>query len=114
MSFLLRWLDLKRDRRAVGLRPHRDLVLAVAYDRAYDRVLAAVDATLGAHVALDDRPGGTIEAAFGLINSERVRCTLHARDAGTTEIRIEAFFAAGTSRPRSEAVDALADELARG
>ena len=113
MSFLLRWLDLKRDRKDVGLRPHREFVVPLPYDRAYEHVLQAIDRTLGAHVAVDDRSGGTIEAAFGLVNSERVRCTLRA--AGPhTEIRIEAFFPAGGSRGRSEAVDALAAALQRG
>lgn len=113
MSFLRRWLDLKRDRRAVGLRPHREFVLPDAYERAYDRVLAAIDRTLGAHVARDDRAGGTIEAAFGLVNSERVRCSLRARDANNTEVRIEAFFAAGAARRHSLAVDTLAAALQR-
>lgn len=112
MSFLLRWLDLKRDRRPVGLHPHREFVMNVDYDRAYDRILAAMERTLGANVALDDRRGGTVEAAFGLVNSERVRCTLRATGAARTEVCVEAFFPAGSARPNSAAVDALADALA--
>lgn len=113
MSFLLRWLDLKRDRKEVGLHPHREIVVRLPYDRAYERVLEAIDRTLGAHVALDDRRGGTIEAAFGLVNSERVRCTLCAAGPESTQIRMEAFFPAGSTRRRSEAVEALAAALER-
>jgi hypothetical protein len=113
MSFFLRWLNLAKDRRRVGLRPHRDLELDSGYDVAYDRVLRAIELALGAYVSIDDRRGGTIEAAFGLVNNERVRCTLQPIDDSRTAVRIEAFFPAGaTVRDRSPAVEALADMLA--
>ena len=113
MSFIARWLNLAKDRRRVGLRPHSDVVLAAGYDAAYDSVLSAIELALGAYVAIDDRRGGLIEAAFGLVNNERVRCTLSRIDDSNTSVRIEAFFPAGASvRERSRAVDALADYLA--
>jgi hypothetical protein len=115
MSFLLRWLNLSQDRRRVGLRPHRDVEVAAPYDEAYDRVLAAIERALGAYVATDDRAGGTVEAAFGLVNNERVRCTLRPTASDRTTVRIEAFFPAGaTVRERSLAVEALAEMLERG
>jgi hypothetical protein len=113
MSFLLQWLFAK-PRRKVGLRPHRDVQLALDFESAYDRTLQGIERALGAYVSIDDRAGGFIEAAFGLVNNERVRCYLERIDATHTAIRIEAFFPAGLSVPdRSLAVDALADMLAR-
>lgn len=115
MSFIRRWLNLAQDRQRVGLRPHRDVMLPLEYDAAYDRVLAAIESALGAYVAIDDRRGGTIEAAFGLVNNERVRCTLERGSGAATAVRIEAFFPAGSAvRERSAAVDALAGALERG
>jgi hypothetical protein len=112
MSFIARWLNLARDRRRVGLRPHRDVNLTLEYDAAYERVLRAVEGVLGAHVAIDDRPGGSIEAAFGLVNNERVRCTLTRVDDANTAVRVEAFYPAGAAvHERSLAVDAMADHL---
>ncbi|HEY1654137.1 MAG TPA: hypothetical protein VGF86_03380 [Candidatus Tumulicola sp.] len=112
MSFLRRWLDLAKDRKRVGLRPHRDVIVDAPYEAAYDRVLEAAEFVLGASVASRDRGSGTIEASFGLVNSERVRCTLQSIDDRRTAIRVEAFFPAGAApRERSLAVEALADAL---
>ncbi len=112
MSFIARWLRLRDDRQKVGLRPHRDVALAFGYDAAYNEVLRAIERALGAYLAIDDRRGGFIEAAFGLVNNERVRCTLTRIDDSNTAVRIEAFFPAGASvHERSRAVEALADHL---
>ena len=112
MSFIARWLNLGKERQSVGLRPHRDVELLAPYDEAYDRVLRGVEAALGAYVSVDDRRGGTIEAGFGLVNNERVRCTLQRVAEDRTRASIEAYFPAGSSvRQNSRAVDALADYL---
>lgn len=112
MSFIARWLNLAKDRQAIGLRPHRDCDLGLGYDAAFDCVVRGIDEVLGAYVSASDRAGGAIEAAFGLVNNERVRCTLHSLDDGRTRVRIEAFFPAGaTVREDSLAVDALANYL---
>ena len=112
MGFIARWLDLATGRQKVGLRPHRDVELALGYDAAFDRVLRGIDRVLGAHVATDDRRGGLVEAAFGLVNNERVRCSLRKVDAAHTAVRIEAFFPVGAIvHDRSPAVDALANYL---
>lgn len=114
MISLLKWLGLRKPAAAVGLRPHRDVELPVDYDAAYARVLSAIELTLGANVTVDDRRRGFIEAAFGLVNSERVRCTFERLDTACTRVRVEAFFPAGAIVPsHSRAVDALADALER-
>jgi hypothetical protein len=114
VSFILRWLGLGAAQPGVGLHPRRDVALALPYDAAFDGVLDAIDRVLGANVAACDRKAGTIEAAFGLVNSERVRCSVQRADAGRTAVRIEAYFPAGAEVPaRSRAVDALAESLER-
>jgi len=114
MSFLLKWLRTETTAK-IGLRPHRDVTLELAYDAAYTRVLETIDAVLGANVTIDDRRGGTIEAGFGLINSERVRVNLERVSETSTLARVEAFYTAGATIPdRSSAVEALADALEAG
>lgn len=114
MSFLLRWLRPETSAK-VGLRPHREVTLALHYDAAYTRVLEALDAALGANVTIDDRRTGLIEAGFGLINSERVRVSLERSGESSTLVRIEAFYAAGVAVPeKSRSVEALADALEAG
>jgi len=113
MSFIMRWLGLGKPAPSIGLRPHRDVDLPLDYDAAYARILSAIELTLGASVVIDDRRAGFVEAAFGIVNSERVRCTLERVDASKTHVRIEAFFPAGAMiQSNSRAVDALADSLA--
>ncbi|MBV8148003.1 MAG: hypothetical protein JO092_02795 [Candidatus Eremiobacteraeota bacterium] len=112
MSFILRWLGLSAPKSAVGLHPRRDLELPLGYDVAHARVLAAIERTLGATVSCDDVAAGRVEARFGVVNNERIVCTLERLDDARTAVRIEAYFLAGTAVPaRSQAVDALADTL---
>lgn len=111
MSFIARWLNLAKDRRPVGLRPHREVEIDAGFDEVYERVVRAVEVALGAYVAASD-PSGVVEAAFGLVNNERVRCTLAAAGAARTAVRIEAYFPAGAKiREHSQAVDVLARYL---
>ncbi len=104
---------LKRDSR-LGLRPHREVVLDVGIDIAYDRTLDAFTTILGANVSIADRATHTIEAGFGLVNQERIRATMESENPTHTRVRIEAMYPAGVSpHQRSTAVDALADALSR-
>ena len=108
MSFLLKWLRPDTSSR-VGLRPHRNVELPLGFEAAYELCLKEIEATLGANVYIDDRTGRLIEAGFGLINNERIRCNFDVLDATHTNVRIEAFFPAGNAVPeKSAAVDALA------
>jgi hypothetical protein len=114
VTFFLKWLGFGKPAPVIGLRPHRDVEVPLDYDSAYARVLSAIELTLGANVTIDDRRTGFLEAAFGLVNNERVRCSFERVDASRTRVRIEAFFPAGaTVQSRSAAVDALADTLSR-
>jgi hypothetical protein len=112
MKFLTRWLGLERPGARVGLRPHRDVEVALDYATAYARCRAAIDAVLGATVFVDDEKTGFLEAGFGLVNSERLRCSVSRIDDARTAIRIEAFFPAGVDVPEtSRNVDAMANAL---
>jgi hypothetical protein len=111
MSFIRKWLRPETSSR-IGLRPHRDVELAMPYDDAYERVRNEIERTLGATVYVDDRAGRMIEAGFGLVRSERLRCSFDVA-RGVTKVRIEAFFPAGATIPdKSTAVDALAQAIA--
>ncbi len=114
MSFFFKWLKPDTSSR-IGLRPHRVVELGVDYDAAYNRVLQAIEVTLGANVYVDDRKGRYIEAGFGLVNKERVRVTFENESPATTRVRVEAYFPAGAKVPeKSAAVDALANALEAG
>lgn len=108
------WLGWRREPVRVGLRPRRDVRVALSYEDAYARVLDLIERVLGANVYADDRGGGTIEAAFGLVRNERIRVTFERAGDRETHIRIEGLFPAGVEIPmHSRAVDALADALGR-
>ncbi len=112
MSFFLKWLRPETSSH-IGLRPHRTVEVPLGFDAAYERCIAAIETELGANVYIDDRNGRLLEAGFGLINNERVRCSFDVIDATHTNVRIEAFFPAGIAVPqRSRAVDALAAAIA--
>jgi hypothetical protein len=112
VSFILRWLDLRRQRRPVGLRPHGEVAVSASCEDTATRVRRAVADVLGAHVTSDD--GRTIEIAFGLVRSERLRCTLSPIDERQTHVRVEAVYPPGSPAPeRSLSVDALLAALGR-
>lgn len=107
---LLTWLGLQKATPIVGMRPHREIELAADIAQARERCLRALVEVAGANVQSDD--GRTIEAGFGIVNSERLRITLEPIDPATTQVRIEAFYPARLSPPpRSMAVDALTNAL---
>jgi hypothetical protein len=110
VSFILRWLDLRRQRRSVGLRPHGEVTVFANCEVTATRVRRAVADVLGAHVTSDD--GQTIEVAFGLVRSERLRCSLSSIDEQRTQVRVEAVYPPGSPVPeRSLSVDALLTAL---
>lgn len=114
LSRFLQFLGLERGPARVGLRPRRDVELALGADAAYERVLDAMERVLGANVYVNDRASAVIEAGFGLVNNERVRASIEARGTAASLVRVEALFRAGVEIPEtSRAVDALASALQR-
>jgi hypothetical protein len=114
LSVLFTWLlrKMRIDREPVGLRPHREFVAPVTRARAFALAVETIERTIGASIYRADEPAGTIEAAFGLVNHERLFVTLEAAGDEQTRIIVEAFYPAGLTRPqRSQAVEVLADTL---
>ncbi len=113
MAFLLKWLGLSADRTAVRLRPRREVEVDLDVAAAYGLCLSEIERTLGANVYVADANAGVIEAGFGVVRSERIRCTLEGIDGARTRASIEAIPPVGLEPPaRSHNVDALADALA--
>lgn len=109
-SSLLSWLGLGRPTPSVGLRPQSEFEIACSEPEARARCLEALVNVAGANVQSDE--GDSIEAGFGIVNSERLRIRIEALDATRTRIRIEALYPARLAPPpRSMAVDALARAL---
>ncbi len=103
---------LRPERAGLALRPHREFEVGVALATVFAQAHDVIEHTLGANVSYADVQRGTIEAAFGLVNHERLIVTLEALDAQRTHVVVEAFYPAGLQRPaRSQAVDVLADTL---
>ena len=79
-------------------------------DEARARCLKAIADVAGANVQRDS--GETIEAGFGIVNSERLTLRFEPIDPTHTRLRIEAFYPARLAPPpRSMAVDALTKAL---
>lgn len=100
------------ERTSVGMRPHREFTVEMERDAVFSRARDAIGRTLGASIVSEDERGGTIEAAFGLVNHERLLVTIETQDERHTRVVVEAFYPAGFKRPeRSQAVEVLADTL---
>lgn len=105
MSFILRWLGLTIERpTGIAVRPSRTIEVALPYEAAYDRCLQGLRDVAGANIAAADPAGGTIDASFGLINSERIACTVRRIDADRSQVTIESRRFAGTGLAKDSAV----------
>lgn len=105
MSFILRWLGLSVERPAgISVRPSRTIEVELPFEAAYARCLTGLRDVAGANIASADAAGGTIDANFGLINSERIGCTVRRLDAERAEVTIESRRFAGAGLPKDSAV----------
>ena len=98
-------------RKTAALHPSRSVELELPQAAAQERCRYGIEGVLGG-VVREERPG-TIEATFGLIDSERLTCTIASVDAVRSRVTIETrrLAHAGTPAP-SPYVSALADYLA--
>lgn len=111
IRFLKRWLRVERPS-GVWLNPSTTIAVDAPIDDVFARALRGIEWTLGGHIRAADRDAGTIEASFGLVNSERLTCTLEA-DGATTRVRITSRRGPDAEqRRRSDYVEALAAYLA--
>jgi hypothetical protein len=111
MRFFLKWLKIERPS-GVALHPTRKLELEGSRDAVFDRCLRGIEQILGGIVREADRERGTIEATFGLVNSERITVTLQAMEPERTRVVIEARRGASFEPAKpSQYVTALAKYL---
>lgn len=108
MSFIFKWLRPERPS-GVALHPSRTIEVDLPFAVAFDRCIEGIEGALGGVVRERNPERGTIEATFGLVNSERMSVTLQRMDDGRTRVIIESRRGL-TAEPAhsSQYVDALA------
>ncbi|HZZ65411.1 MAG TPA: hypothetical protein VFE17_07935 [Candidatus Baltobacteraceae bacterium] len=113
MRFLKRWLRIDRPP-GVALHPTRTLELDVPAQVAFQRSIEGIQNTLGGIIREKDEQSGTIEATFGLINSERITVSVVPAGDHSSRVVIESRRGvSGEPPPTSQYVDALAEYLQR-
>lgn len=113
MKFFRDWLKIERP---AGVAPHASQTVAVdlAYDAAFARCIRGIEEVLGGAVRDRNEAAGTIEATFGLINSERLTCALEREQAQRTRIVITSRRGASAEPAKpSQYVRALAEFLTK-
>ncbi len=114
MRFLRNWLRVDRP---PGVAPSaaQTIELQQPYAQAFEGCVRGVEDVLGGSVRESDTQSGRIEATFGLIDSERLSCTLLALDPNRTRISIESRRGASAEPAKpSQYVRALAEFLQTG
>lgn len=88
MKFLRNWLRVERP---AGVATHASQTIEIdcACTDAFRRCVRGIEDVLGGAVREADQQRGTIEATFGLIDSERLTCKLAAIDDRRTRVTIE-------------------------
>jgi hypothetical protein len=95
----------------VALHPARTIELPVHAGRAFDLCTEIVRNDLGGHLMLSDPPHA-IEAAFGLINSERLAIAIEPAGDSSCRVTLQSRrIAAPQSFTASQYVDTLASKL---
>lgn len=113
MRFLRRWLHVERPP-GVALHPSKTIDLDMPAQAAFERAVHGIDFVLGGAVRESNAQRGTIEATFGLVNSERMTVSVTAIDESHARVVIESRRGvSGQSPPSSQYVDALAAYLQR-
>jgi hypothetical protein len=113
MKHLRNWLRPERPP-GVSLHPARTVEVPASQPVVFDTLVSGIQQVLGGNVSAVDTERGTMEATFGLVNSERLSITVAGSDAGSTRVTIEARRGAVADQPASSSyVDALANFLQR-
>jgi hypothetical protein len=111
VKFLRDWLKIDRPS-GVALHASQTIDLQQPYAAAFERCIHGIENVLGGVIREADERRGRIEATFGLINSERLSCTLGRVDDAHTRILIESRRGATPQPARSsQYVRALAEFL---
>jgi hypothetical protein len=113
VRFLFKWLRPERPS-GVALHPSRTIELDIPPEHAFQRAAEGIDRVLGGIVRETDPARGTIEATFGLINSERLTVRVEPLETNRSRVIIESRRGVTGEPPRgSQYVDALAAFLQR-
>jgi|SRR5579884_1106785 len=114
MRFLFKWLRVERPP-GVALHPSRTIELDAPPSQAFRRSIEGIDRVLGGIVRDSNPDLRTIEATFGLINSERLTVRVEALERDRSRVIIESRRGVTGEAPRgSQYVDALANFLLSG
>lgn len=111
MKFLREWLRVERPA-GVATHASQTVELDCTAGEAFRTCIRGIEDVLGGAVREADQQRGTIEATFGLVNSERLTCSVAALDARRARVAIESRRgpSAEPAKP-SQYVRALADFL---
>lgn len=88
MRFFRNWLRVERPP-GIALHATQTIELDCAPDAAFAVCVRGIEDVLGGVIRSRDEQHGIIEATFGLIDSERLTCTLTALDPHRTRVVIE-------------------------
>lgn len=114
MKFLRDWLRVERP---AGIAPatSQRIEIDLPFADAWHKCMHGIEEVLGGAVREADERQGSIEATFGLVNSERLSCSLQMRGEGATEVLIVSRRGASAEPAKpSQYVRALAEFLQTG
>ena len=110
MRFLMKWLRLERPSGAV-LHPARTIEIAAPAPETFARCERIVREVLGGTID-SPQPPRSMDASFGLVNSERLSVFIEAEGAQRCRVTIQSRrLAAAEPTVRSSYVEALAHAL---
>lgn len=113
MRFLRNWLRIERPP-GVALHPTRTVLMQVPTGEAFARAVDGIERLLGGVVRERNPLQGTLEATFGLLNSERITVTIKPNTPESSRVLIESRRGVSGEAPRaSQYVDALAQFLSK-
>lgn len=113
MKFLRDWLRVERPP-GVATHASQTVELETPYGDAFAKCVRGIEDVLGGAVREADEQRGSIEATFGLVNSERLTCDISRLDEQRTRVRIESRRGPSAEPPKpSQYVSALAAFLAK-
>jgi len=113
VKFIRDWLRVQRP---AGVAPHasQTVELDEPYAQAFRRCIRGIEDVLGGAVRESDEQRGSIEATFGLINSERLSCTLERLDERRTRATVTSRRGASAEPAKpSQYVRALVEYLTK-
>ncbi|HLI96974.1 MAG TPA: hypothetical protein VKT72_12935 [Candidatus Baltobacteraceae bacterium] len=111
MKFFRDWLRVERPS-GVALHASETVEIEGPFDAVFARCVRGIEDVLGGAVRERSRERGSIEATFGLIDSERLTCTVQRAGADRTRVVIESRRGASAQPAKpSQYVRALAKFL---